>query len=47
MTFANFSLAMFYPKENPGYYSLSEDAKNLIVQWPAGTEWYESSSEGA
>jgi hypothetical protein len=37
-------MSMFLPKDNPGYYTLSEDAKNLIVQWPAGTEWYESSS---
>lgn len=33
---------MFFPKTNPGYYSLSEDAKGLIMEWVAG-EWYETS----
>lgn len=36
-------LAMFYPKDNPGYYGMSEDAKKLIVQWTTN-EWYESST---
>jgi len=34
---------MFFPKDNPGYYKLSEDAKNLIIQWTTN-EWYESST---
>lgn len=42
---ANCLIAMFYPKDNPGYYSLAEDAKNLIVHWPIETDWYESSSD--
>jgi len=33
---------MFFPKNNPGYYALSEEAKGLIMGWVAG-EWYESS----
>ncbi|RYP73221.1 hypothetical protein DL770_007809 [Monosporascus sp. CRB-9-2] len=37
-------MTMFEPKENPGYIQLSEDAKNLIVEW-SRNEWYESSSE--
>lgn len=35
-------MAMFEPKENPGYRKLSEDAKNLIVKW-SRNEWYERS----
>lgn len=34
---------MFFPKENPGYYALSENAKALIVEWTTN-DWYESSS---
>ena len=34
---------MFYPKDNPGYYAMSEEAKNLIVNWTTN-EWYESST---
>lgn len=34
---------MFYPKDNPGYYALSEQAKALIVAWTTD-EWYESST---
>jgi hypothetical protein len=34
---------MFYPKDNPGFYAMSEDAKKLIVQW-ATNEWSESST---
>jgi hypothetical protein len=34
---------MFYPKDNPGYYAMSEQAKTLIVQWTMD-EWYESSA---
>lgn len=37
-------MTMFYPKDNPGYYALSEQAKALIVQWTID-EWYESSTE--
>ncbi|KAF1981582.1 hypothetical protein K402DRAFT_342064 [Aulographum hederae CBS 113979] len=32
--------AMFTPRENPGYYSMSEVAKGLIVEWMTN-EWYE------
>lgn len=35
-------LDMFFPKNNPGYYALSEEAKALIMEWVAG-EWYETS----
>jgi hypothetical protein len=34
---------MFYPKDNPGFYAMSEDAKKLIVHWTTN-EWYESST---
>ena len=34
---------MFYPKDNPGYYGLSENAKQLIIQW-ATNDWYESAT---
>lgn len=37
---------MFFPKDNPGYYNLSEAAKNLIVEWSTN-EWYESSTGDA
>ncbi|KAL3423248.1 hypothetical protein PVAG01_04995 [Phlyctema vagabunda] len=36
-------MTMFFPKDNPGYYALSEDAKKLIVEWSTN-EWYESST---
>ncbi|TGO43487.1 hypothetical protein BHYA_0001g01180 [Botrytis hyacinthi] len=36
-------MTMFFPKDNPGYYTLSEDAKKLIVEWSTN-EWYESST---
>ena len=26
-------IAMFFPNDNPGYYTLLEDAKMLIVEW--------------
>ncbi|CZR57231.1 uncharacterized protein PAC_07121 [Phialocephala subalpina] len=35
-------MTMFYPKDNPGYYALSEQAKALIVAWTID-DWYESS----
>jgi hypothetical protein len=35
--------AMFFPKDNPGYYALSEEAKALVVKW-ATNSWYESST---
>ncbi|RKF78262.1 putative pgap1-like protein [Golovinomyces cichoracearum] len=34
--------AMFQPRENPGYYIMSQKAKSLIVQWTMD-EWYSSS----
>ncbi|KAF2822098.1 hypothetical protein CC86DRAFT_373290 [Ophiobolus disseminans] len=33
---------MFEPKNNPGYYTLSETAKEKIIEW-AENDWYESS----
>jgi hypothetical protein len=35
---------MFFPKDNPGYYAMSEQARDQIVQWTRN-EWYERSSE--
>ncbi|OTB08525.1 hypothetical protein M426DRAFT_52201 [Hypoxylon sp. CI-4A] len=40
-------MAMFEPKENPGYRKLSEDAKNLIVRWSRKDQWYESSGRAS
>lgn len=37
------TLAMFYPKDNPGYYDLADAAKKLIIDWTSN-EWYESST---
>ncbi|KAF1849432.1 uncharacterized protein K460DRAFT_365316 [Cucurbitaria berberidis CBS 394.84] len=34
---------MFEPKNNPGYYTLSETAKEQIIEWAEKTEWYEQS----
>lgn len=36
---------MFEGKNNPGYYTLSETAKEKIIEWVEDTEWY-GSSEG-
>ena len=38
-------MSMFYPKENPGYYSMCERAKELIVGW-VDKGWYNASEEG-
>ncbi|KAF2728027.1 hypothetical protein EJ04DRAFT_581629 [Polyplosphaeria fusca] len=35
-------MTMFEPKNNPGYYSMSEHAKETIMEW-ASNEWYEES----
>ncbi|KIW03475.1 hypothetical protein, variant [Verruconis gallopava] len=32
---------MFTPRDNPGYYSMSEQAKELIVRWACNSPWYE------
>ncbi|KAF4551107.1 Hypothetical protein D9617_14g075630 [Elsinoe fawcettii] len=37
--------AMFTPADNPGYYKMSEQARNLLVGW-VDKEWYEGSGEG-
>ncbi|KAF2851793.1 hypothetical protein T440DRAFT_422485 [Plenodomus tracheiphilus IPT5] len=34
---------MFEGKNNPGYYTLSETAKEKIIEWVEDTEWYEGS----
>jgi len=36
-------MTMFFPKDNPGYYAMSEEATAYIVQW-ATNDWYESST---
>lgn len=33
-------MSMFKPKDNPGYYHLAEDAKELVVRWTSNA-WYE------
>ncbi|KAH7132614.1 hypothetical protein B0J11DRAFT_231525 [Dendryphion nanum] len=35
-------MTMFEPKNNPGYYTMSETAKEILIEW-AQTEWYEES----
>ncbi|KAI9649387.1 hypothetical protein NHQ30_001962 [Ciborinia camelliae] len=37
-------MTMFFPKDNPGYYALCEEAKKSIVEWSTN-EWYESSTK--
>lgn len=34
--------SMFWPREHPGYYAMSERAKELIVSW-VDEGWYASS----
>ncbi len=34
---------MFYPKDNPGYFAMSEEARTLVAEW-ATNEWYETST---
>ncbi|CAO2651914.1 Nn.00g001970.m01.CDS01 [Neocucurbitaria sp. VM-36] len=36
-------MSMFEPRNNPGYYTLSETAKEKIIEWAETTEWYEES----
>lgn len=35
-------MTMFEPKNNPGYYTMSEIAKEILIEW-AQNEWYEDS----
>lgn len=37
-------MSMFFPRENRGYYSMSERAKDLVVGW-VEKRWYEESEE--
>ncbi len=42
--------SMFYPRDNPGFYTLGERSKGIVVGWvfeEGGEGWYESSSEGS
>lgn len=36
-------MMMFYPKDNPGYHSMSEMARDLIVKWTTN-DWYETAT---
>jgi hypothetical protein len=36
-------MSMFEPRNNPGYYTLSETAKEKIIEWTESTDWYEES----
>ena len=33
-------MSMFEPKDNPGYYTLSETAKEKMIEWAEHTDWY-------
>jgi hypothetical protein len=35
--------SMFEPKNNPGYYTLSETAKEKVIEWTENTDWYQDS----
>jgi hypothetical protein len=35
-------LAMFEPKENPGYETMSNEARDMITGWLQNSEWYRS-----
>ncbi|KAF2835450.1 hypothetical protein M501DRAFT_1008617 [Patellaria atrata CBS 101060] len=36
-------MTMFEPKNNPGYYGMSEGTKELLVEWTIGAPWYQES----
>jgi pimeloyl-ACP methyl ester carboxylesterase len=36
-------MSMFEPRNNPGYYSMSEHAKETIIDWVEDTDWYKES----
>ena len=36
-------MSIFEPRNNPGYYTLSETAKEKIIEWTETTDWYEES----
>jgi len=36
-------MSMFEPRNNPGYYGMSEHAKDTIINWVENTEWYKES----
>jgi hypothetical protein len=38
-------MGMFAPRENPGYYGMSEAAKEKIVGWITECAWYEEAEE--
>ncbi|KAF1962204.1 hypothetical protein CC80DRAFT_435031 [Byssothecium circinans] len=38
-------MTMFEPRNNPGYYSMSEHAKEHLIEW-AENQWYEESEGG-
>lgn len=39
-------MSMFFPRDNPGFYTLADSAKDLIASW-IDKEWYESSDGAA
>jgi len=38
-------MTMFTPRENPGYYAMSETAKDFLVHWASTNPWYEEAED--
>ena len=44
----DYGKGMFFPRDNPGYYTMGEQGKELIVRWVTNDEnWYRTSSSSS